>query len=100
MNPMFDCLQNVCPTTSLSIEGKVSKMSNSINSSRPRGYVNTPSNVAIGVRLYLKRHGVQAAMDHFGIRRMALFAVAAEQTVQAQTLFACVDGLRRAETAT
>ena len=71
-------------------------MSNIKVTSRPRGYVNTPAGVAIGLRTFIKAHGIQDAMEHFGLGRMALYSLAGEQTVQAQTLLAGVVGLARA----
>jgi hypothetical protein len=62
---------------------------------RPRGHVNTPPGTAAAVRGLVKRVGIVAAMDHFGLGRMAVCSLASEQTVQAQTLAAANDGLAR-----
>ncbi len=61
-----------------------------------RGHVNTPGTTGAGMRAFIKRYGILAASDHFGLGRMAICSLAAELSVQAQTLRAAQDGLARA----
>lgn len=64
---------------------------------RPRGHVNTPAGVAVPMRNFVKRCGITAAIEHFGLSRLAIQTLCAEGIVQAATLFVAEDGLRRAE---
>lgn len=66
---------------------------------RPRGFVNTPSDVEIGTKMLIKRHGIEWVMDLMGLGRMAVCSIAAGLTVQAQTLAAARDGVSRATAA-
>jgi hypothetical protein len=61
----------------------------------PTGYRLTPAPLAADMRALLKRHGVKAAAAACGLNRGAVLAVAAETIVQAGTLEAAREGIRR-----
>ena len=64
---------------------------------RPRGHVRPSPTTAARVREFVAAHGEPAAMDHFGLSRIAVARAAAGMVVQGATLFAIEDGLRRAD---
>ena len=72
-------------------------MSKQYNAERPTGIVRTPDDVSSGIRRFIQQHSEKAALDHFGLSRVAIARAAAGLPVQGGTLLALRDGLKRAE---